>query len=52
LPQTETDGRHGDPEKRFIDMVFVPQQMRALIGNDHEHAAAPRRIDAVLSSGA
>jgi len=28
-------------------MVFVPQQMRALIGDDHEHlhAAAPRRID-------
>lgn len=32
---------------RFIDMVFVPHQMRALIGDDREHldAAAPRRID-------
>jgi AcrR family transcriptional regulator len=32
---------------RFIDMVFVPQQMRALIGDDPEQldAAASRRID-------
>lgn len=33
--------------ERFIDMVFVPQQMRALIGGDREQldAAATRRID-------
>lgn len=32
---------------RFIDMVFVPHQMRALIGDDREllDAEAPRRID-------
>lgn len=32
---------------RFIDLVFVPQQMRALIGDDREQldAEAPRRID-------
>ena len=32
---------------RFIDMVFVPHQMRALIGDDREQldATASRRID-------
>jgi AcrR family transcriptional regulator len=32
---------------RFIDMVFVPHQMRAMIGDDREqlNAEAPRRID-------
>ncbi|WP_233453590.1 TetR/AcrR family transcriptional regulator C-terminal domain-containing protein [Gluconobacter thailandicus] len=36
-----------DVAGRFIDMVFVPQQMRALIGDDCENLdqAALRRID-------
>jgi AcrR family transcriptional regulator len=49
-------GADASPEKieqassiaaRFIDMVFVPQQMRALIGDDAEqlNADAPRRVD-------
>ena len=35
---------------RFIDMVFVPQQMRALIGDDHENLdqnASRRTNDAI-----
>jgi len=36
--------------QRFIDLVIVPQQMRALIGDDRAalEAAAPRRVDEVI----
>jgi len=36
--------------QRFIDLVIVPQQMRALIGDDLDHldAAAPRRVDEAI----
>lgn len=37
--------------QRFIDMVLVPQQMRALIGDDHEclESTASRRIDDAIT---
>lgn len=40
-------GEASDVAGRFIDMVFVPQQMRALIGDDREclDQDASRRID-------
>lgn len=40
-------GDASDVANKFIDMVFVPQQMRALIGDDREHLEqeASRRID-------
>ena len=36
--------------QRFIDLVIVPQQMRALVGDHREHldAAAPRRVDEAI----
>jgi AcrR family transcriptional regulator len=36
--------------QRFIDLVIVPQQMRALVGDDREQldAAAPRRVDEAI----
>jgi AcrR family transcriptional regulator len=36
--------------QRFIDLVIVPQQMRALVGDDRDHldAAAPRRVDEAI----
>jgi AcrR family transcriptional regulator len=36
--------------QRFIDLVIVPQQMRALVGDDREQldAAAPRRVDETI----
>jgi len=36
--------------QRFIDLVVVPQQMRALVGDDREQldAAAPRRVDEAI----
>jgi AcrR family transcriptional regulator len=36
--------------QRFIDLVIVPQQMRALVGDDREQLgdAAPRRIDEAI----
>jgi AcrR family transcriptional regulator len=36
--------------QRFIDLVIVPQQMRALVGDDREqlYAAAPRRVDEAI----
>ncbi len=37
--------------QRFIDLVIVPQQMRALVGDDRDHldAAAPRRVDEAIN---
>lgn len=36
--------------QRFIDLVIVPQQMRALVGDDREQldAAAPRQVDEAI----
>jgi len=36
--------------QRFIDLTIVPQQMRALVGDDREQldAAAPRRVDEAI----
>jgi len=36
--------------QRFIDLVIVPQQMRALVGDDRAQldAAAPRRVDEAI----
>jgi len=36
--------------QRFIDLVIVPQQMRALVGDDRDQldAAAPRRVDEAI----
>jgi len=43
--------RASDVARRFVDLVFVPQQMRALLGDDPVEldARAPRRVDDAIT---
>jgi len=49
-PAPSPDGVAAATAQRFIDLVIVPQQMRALVGDHREQldAAAPRRVDEAI----